>query len=366
MDDEYHPDSSEIEASDSLEVEEEQKFWYSSRKFKVVLVIFMLLVPLLWFTGGIVVYGIVASTGACDSHAENQPNAWWAHLYNGERVERFNSTNWTIDSWENVSIKVESEDIELAGWWFEGEVGKPAIIGVHGVRSCKSNHEVLLPATMLHKAGYSVLLIDLRDHGESTVEDGKVSAGQKEWRDVRAAFDWVNSTHNISTGRIGLFGSSMGAATSAIAFAQDERIEAAFLDTAFADMDLIIESELIRAGFPTILGPAAVLAGKLLSGEDITKHTPLDAANNLGDRHLFIAHNQGDLRVPIVHAEMLCEAGAESVSELGSLECWYADTRMDEGVGVGPEYHVVAMLTETEEYQRRIVGFFDSSFGIER
>ena len=40
---------------------------------------------------------------------------------------------------------------------------------------------ILMPAGMLANAGFNVVVFDLRDHGESSIEDDSVSAGQDEW-----------------------------------------------------------------------------------------------------------------------------------------------------------------------------------------
>lgn len=51
--------------------------------------------------------------------------------------------------------------------------GGPAVVVVLGLKGCKRQASVLTAAGMLHRHGFSVLLIDLRDHGDSTIEDGR-------------------------------------------------------------------------------------------------------------------------------------------------------------------------------------------------
>ena len=88
---------------------------------------------------------------------------------------------------------------------------QPWVILVHGIRSCKANHEVLIPAAWLHQAGFNVVLFDMRDHGESTVEDGLVSAGQREYRDILAVWQWIQDEKDVLPERIGALGISLGA-----------------------------------------------------------------------------------------------------------------------------------------------------------
>ena len=59
---------------------------------------------------------------------------------------------------------------------------------------------------------------------------------------------------------------SMGAGTSAIAFSMDDRIQAVWLDSGYADMGDIVVEELEFQGFPTFLG-AGIFAGKIIAGQ---------------------------------------------------------------------------------------------------
>ena len=73
----------------------------------------------------------------------------------------------------------------------------PVVIVVHGLRVSKYDPDMLTVAGMLHKTGFNVLLFDLRDHGKSTIEDGRVSIGTKEYRDVIASVDWLIEIQDI-------------------------------------------------------------------------------------------------------------------------------------------------------------------------
>ena len=76
---------------------------------------------------------------------------------------------------------------------------------------------------MLLNAGFNVIVFDLRDHGQSSIDDDRVSGGQDEWRDVIAVHDWLIDEQGADPDKIGLFGTSMGAGTSAIAFSLDDQ-----------------------------------------------------------------------------------------------------------------------------------------------
>src|SRR5512135_3500196 len=76
----------------------------------------------------------------------------------------------------------------LAGWWIPADAtaaaGAPAVLVVHGVQACRREPSLLLAAGMLHRHGYSVFMLDLRDHGDSGGDDGRFSGGTEEYLDV--------------------------------------------------------------------------------------------------------------------------------------------------------------------------------------
>lgn len=67
----------------------------------------------------------------------------------------------------------------------------PTVLVVHGLTSSKYSSGILLASGILYKNGFNVLAIDLRDHGDSTCEDGYYSAGQKESDDTAKAIEWL-------------------------------------------------------------------------------------------------------------------------------------------------------------------------------
>lgn len=251
---------------------------------------------------------------------------------------------------EEVRIPSRDPGIEIAGWWVPAgaaEDGAPAptVIVVHGFTACRHDHAVLLPAAMLHKAGFSVLLIDLRDHGDSTREDGRFAGGTDEYHDVLGAWDWVQTQKGVAAPSIGLVGVSLGAATVLLATGQEPGVAAVWEDSSYADLPSAIDAELSRNGYPTFLAFGGVAAARLISGDDLTSYSPLDAVHRLNGRPLFITHGTADTRLSVEYGHRL-EAAVRA--DGGDVESWYID---------GAE-HVEGMLIETQEYERRLVAFF--------
>ena len=260
---------------------------------------------------------------------------------------------WRMPAPEEVRIPSRDPGIEIAGWWLPADTAgsgtpAPTVIVVHGFTACRHDHAVLLPAGMLHKAGFAVLLMDLRDHGDSTREDGRFAGGTDEYRDVLGAWDWVRTEQGVETSSIGLLGISLGAATVLLATGQEPEVAAAWEDSSYADLPSAIDAELARNGYPTMLSFGGVAAARLISGDDLTSYSPLDAVGRLDGRPLFITHGTADSRLSVEYGRRL-EAAVRA--DGGSVESWYID---------GAE-HVEAMLLETEAYERRLVAFFSAS-----
>ncbi|MBA2373015.1 MAG: alpha/beta fold hydrolase [Chloroflexi bacterium] len=260
---------------------------------------------------------------------------------------------WAMPSPVEVRIPSRDAGIELAGWWLpatgtETVEAAPAAIIVHGFAACRRDHDVLLPAGMLHRNGFSVLLIDLRDHGASTIEDGRFAGGTDEYRDVLGAWDWLRTEQRVPATSIGLVGISLGAATVLLAAGQEDGVAAVWADSSYADLESAIDAELTREGYPTILRFGGVLVARLISGDDIVSYGPLDAVERLDGRALYITHGTADARLSVEYGHRL-EAAARAHAVL--VEAWYVDRAR----------HTEASKSEVGEYERRLVGFLTRS-----
>ena len=344
------------------------------RTIPAVLVFLVASMPVVYFQLGNLVYTQAAASNLeCSGHSErNAPDEFSVDLWNEDIDEAMFEKNATLagnlshlwfDSWDNATIDIPDEEITLAAWVMESEPSRPWVILVHGIRSCKANHEVLIPAAWLHQADFNVVIFDMRDHGNSTIEDGLVSAGQREYRDVIAVWSWLQDEKGANASSIGLYGVSLGAGTAAIAFDVEQDIQAVFLESSYSSMDKILKEELEFAGFPVFLKDAAVFAGKVSSGDNLVKFEPLNAAKNIGSRSMFITQSEEDYRIKLHHSKSLCDAAQAYVAEDGHVECWFAPSSIahtDEGEP-GILSHVTLMLTQPDAYRDHLTSFFAQS-----
>lgn len=96
----------------------------------------------------------------------------------------------------------------IQGWLARGRPGAGAVLLLHGIGA--SRGDMLGRARFLSSVGYSLLLVDFRGHGESTV--ARPTYGGLESRDALAAVEFLRSALPLE--RIGVIGISMGGAAA--------------------------------------------------------------------------------------------------------------------------------------------------------
>jgi pimeloyl-ACP methyl ester carboxylesterase len=114
-----------------------------------------------------------------------------------------------------------ADGVELAAWYVPSTNGA-AVVVRHGAGSTRD--DVLDQAAVLARAGYGVLLVDARGHGES--EGRAMDFGWNGEDDIAAAVDHLLAGPDVTGGRVGVLGLSMGGEEAIGALAADDRIRA--------------------------------------------------------------------------------------------------------------------------------------------
>lgn len=317
----------------------------TKRRLWIVLVVITLL-GAVYGAAGAVVYQTATATAA---RCERSPAAWRAQTPAQFANEAYdlNLTMYQMPDYETVTFPSREDHLSLTAWYVPAaQPGTPAVILVHGLNSCRRSPHILLAAGMLRRAGFQVLMLDLRNHGDSAIASGgRMAGGITEYRDVLGAWDWLVNEQRIAPEQIGLFGLSLGAATTLIAAGEESRVAAVWSDSTYSDIEKAILDELTRSGFPTLLAPAGILMGRVMGGVDITARSPLQAALAMEGRPLLVTHGDQDKRMPVYHAHWL----ADTLAAQGApVELWIAP-------GSG---HINAMFDHTTEYETRLIDFF--------
>lgn len=259
--------------------------------------------------------------------------------------ESFDTKPYQIPHYEAVRFPSRQKNITLTGWYIKHSPSAPTVILVHGINVCKNDYTVLIPAGMLYKAGFNVLLFDLRNHGFSDKDNGRTSVGNKEYLDALGAWDFLVAQKKISPNRIGLFGVSLGAGTSLITFAEEPKIAALFVDSPYSNLPQIMKEELRREHYPQFLAYGAIIMARLTTGDNLLKHNPSDAIRRHLNRPIFIVHGTADERINIHHTRDLAALAKQTVA---NVTVWLAPDAK----------HAQAVLKYPQEYGRRLVNFF--------
>ncbi len=136
--------------------------------------------------------------------------------------------------YENVVITTD-DNLKLSAWFLPSSSPRGTIIYLHGIADSKISGIGI--AHLLVRYGYHVLLLDIRKHGES--EGEFCTYGYYEKYDVNRAVDYLFSRKEIAIGKIGLMGTSMGAAIAIQAAAIDERVCCVVAEASFTDLRTI-------------------------------------------------------------------------------------------------------------------------------
>jgi uncharacterized protein len=314
------------------------------RRWRPILAAALVLAALAYSGASVYVYDQLSRiTGVC-SGGRADPTSF--------QVENVDTTPYLLPAATTVSFPARTDaGITIVASWFPAPTGldAPTVIEVHGFGGCRLGPGDLLAAGMLHRRGIAVLMIDLRDHGDSTREDGRFAGGTEEYRDVLGAWDWLRA-QDVPERRIGILGFSLGAATTMIAMGQEPRIAAIWSDSSFGDIGSALRDELARNGYPTILEAGGAFAGRLISGDDIESHSPLETTTLLHRRPIFITHGLLDRRIDVRYAYQL----AASVAAHGEVA----------GLWIVPDAgHTQAIKLHPAEYAQRMSDFFFGALG---
>jgi uncharacterized protein len=284
----------------------------------------------------------------CDGQfAENTP----ANFSLGDFGEDIDVSAYWMPDYEIVDIPSRQPDIHLSGWYIPAETSDaPAVLVIHGlgagVAECKRHPRALFPAGMLHRAGFNVLMIDMRDHGASTIDDGMWGAGSEEYQDVLGAWDWLQAEKDISAEDIGIFAYSGGTAGAMIAMGEEPDIAAIWLDSPLTEIHQGISDLLERNGYPRFLTPGGVAMARILSNDVMDAYSPIAATAKIDHRPAFVVHGDADQTLPV-------EYGYTMAEKLGLSE---------DQLWIAPDCnHIQAMFKFHEQYEQRLASFFDEA-----
>jgi len=224
----------------------------------------------------------------------------------------------------------------------------PGIVLCHGFTGIK---ELILPdyARAFAEAGFAALAFDYRGFGGSEGTPGRLVA-RRQVEDIRNSMTYFGTVEGVDPSRLGLWGTSYGAANVIVAAGQDQRAKCVVAQVGFADGGrrsrerppaesapflAMIEAERrkrVLTNESTMVDPLQLLsdpetaaffgsARERLRGldqpismefiESTFEHRPIDAAANLQDCPLLLIAAELDTVTPASESEALFAAARE-------------------------------------------------------
>lgn len=232
-----------------------------------------------------------------------------------------------------IPILLTTEDGVTLHAFYTPSQNKALILAAHGHGGTIDESIYSLFA----RHGYGVLAWNFRAHGESGGEF--TSLGYHEVLDVKAALDFALAQAEVE--HVGIWGGSMGASTAIRAAAQHSRIEAVVADSAFDSLEGVFQ---VRLPFP-LLQPFVRFYAWMETGLRMSDVRPLDEIGMISPRPIFLIQGLEDYSIPHASARNLFAAAGEPKF------IW-------EGEGAG---HLGMYAAYPEEYERRVVGFFNEA-----
>ncbi len=207
--------------------------------------------------------------------------------------------------WGNIHpVRFTTDDGEQIGTWFiDGQTDHPVVLFLHGNGSCRST--CLGPAEMLAGQGYSVLMLSLRAHGDST---GQLNDfGYRARLDVLTAVKWVEQN---KPGRpIVVWGQSLGSAAAVFA-ANDlgKQVGGYILECPYRDLRTAVWNRLAMRLPPPQdhVAYAGLLTVSPLVLSNIDQISPVDAVSKIpASMPVLILAGSRDQRAPASDARAI-------------------------------------------------------------
>ncbi len=247
-----------------------------------------------------------------------------------------------------VTIPV-AEEIELSAWWITPQnTNNKTVIVTHGIGTSRRDFNTLMPAGMLVKEGFNVLLVDSRDTGESTCTDGRHSAGQEESDDFARVADWLVREQGLKAESIGMFGVSGGAIATSLTPAKTENISAFAMEGTIFDFNAAATREVEYQGFPGFLWQLALVSAQLFHGVNLAETAVTDSIAAAGERPMLILHGDNDQRLDYQSSVDFVEYAKSIGTDIELVTFEGAD-------------HTEGMLSESKRYALALTEFFESS-----
>ncbi len=247
---------------------------------------------------------------------------------------------------EHREVTVTTADgVRLAGWYLPAR-NRAAVVLRHGAGSTRSS--VLAHAEVLADAGFGVLVLDARGHGES--EGRAMDFGWHGDAEIAAATDFLASRPEVDEDRIGAVGMSMGGEEAIGAAASNPRLRALVAEGAtrrMAEDEAWLREEYgIRGRVQQVIERVQDRVTALLTDAEVPVALREAVDRSAADFLLIAA---GRVTDEVHAAEHIASAAPDRV------RTWTVD---DAG-------HTRGLAEDRDEWTRRVTAFLAEHLGVE-
>lgn len=257
---------------------------------------------------------------------------WWGYVSTHVVRAEVPAADLGAD-YENVTLST-SDGLHLRGWYVPSRNGA-AVIAFPGRKGPQAQ------ARMLVRNGYGVLLFDRRGEGASDGDPNSLGWGGA--RDLHAALDYLEQRPDVDPGRIGGLGLSVGGELMLQAAAEDERLAAVVSEGAgirsLSEQLVDYDAAMVVRGFHAMVVQQVGLA--LFSNESPPPRL-IDLVPRIAPRPTLLiwAPEGGNVETMNPMYQRLIGPSAD-IWAMHDVE------------------HIKGLESQPEEYERRVVGFFD-------
>ncbi len=204
-----------------------------------------------------------------------------------------------------ASVRIATvRDRALAGWLLPATGATTTVVMLHG---WGSNAEHMLPLALpLHRAGFTVLLIEARNHGAS--DGDSFSSLPRFAEDLGAAIAWLQQQGVPQPGRIAVLGHSVGAGAALLEATRNTSIAAVISIGAFADPTEVNQRYLADVHLPQPVVWLVQRYVEWLIGHRFAAIAPINTIRHARCPVLLV-HGACDRRVPVEDARRIAAAG---------------------------------------------------------
>jgi pimeloyl-ACP methyl ester carboxylesterase len=294
----------------------------------------------------------------CDCIPKNVTIDFQRYSISNDKIVEIEFEPRSDSKWEKAKLG------NLKGWLisYDNFTVAPTVVVVHGIRVCRKVCTSMTTYGMLHSAGYNVIAMDLRNHGQSPDESPPYATfGSTEYRDVLGAVDYLEHIFGPNvTNNLGLVGHSMGGSTAILAYANEPRLKALFLDSAACDVyNTLVKN--VNSATKSNLAKSILNAGCMLKktyGCAPFDNDPMTAIATLVQRPVHFDHCKTDTLVP-VGSTYTCSKIMLERSENKDYVTTYVAESGYRRVSSDCHDHIYLMHTQSSLYEARLKSFLD-------